>query len=350
MCDCYGYHNSKHITTPRRTSGNIKGIELEISDYDCYDSLDYLIDEGILTTPYNESNSNQNIAVEEDGSVYRELVFKACSNRTILDRLKPLEECLHDIDNGHGTSCHIHLNNSFLTDNGIEKIEIAKATEFLYPILYKISGRNMNSLRWCRSFIGFEENDYNLYKRTKDIDDITSNFFDSRYNVVNTDSRNTTELRIFSNYYCFDSKHIKMYLETADFIMKLAKEMKDKSYDEDFEFAFNESKKFFEKRRYKDLFERHNLGVYFASAEEQREFVIKDKFQKLIERIQFFNAFKEREGQSDYEIKLSFLRVIRDFYKNGPNNIVFDIYDVNYDDVFELLKENYESYLRATEE
>ena len=71
----YSYHNSKHVTRPRSCDYNIKGLELEISDSNASDILDYLIANNIIISPENECEDHRcNVAIEHDGSDRKSVV------------------------------------------------------------------------------------------------------------------------------------------------------------------------------------------------------------------------------------------------------------------------------------
>lgn len=314
----YGYHSSKHVTKPRNTNFNIKGVELEIDDYDCGHILDELIEDNIITVPSNERESNNGIVIacEDDGSVYKELVFKATSNRRILEGVKLLEP-LHDyISNGTGTSCHIHMNRRYIEKRGLSSYDIVKSAEFIAPILYKISGRSYNSYEeWGRSIFEYtlEIQSDDLYRRAQLIEnkggDINS--YDARYRIINLNPLNTIELRIFSNYYGFDYEYIKMYLETVDFIIDLAEFMVNKDYVLNYEEAIKFTEEFFSKRKYKYIFEKHDLGIFFISLEEKKLRRLNEQLQYLRDNIEFIKQDIERLNNKDKAIRL--LRFLRNY-------------------------------------
>ena len=121
----FGYHScsANDLLRPRSTDGNIKGIELEISDSSVRDILQDLINENYVIDESNRSSAGSRdytIIAEDDGSVWVELVFKACNNRTLLQGVKMLSEAFHgEVENNNETSCHIHLNNRHLSARGI---------------------------------------------------------------------------------------------------------------------------------------------------------------------------------------------------------------------------------------
>ena len=253
----YEYHSSKRVTTPRKSKANIKGMELEIGNEnntpEVNEKLDELIEENIIKCPENEdidSNFPYTIAIENDSSVFKELVLKASCNNTLLQGVKMLERELSNIvENDHGTSCHIHLNNEYLKTLGLNSNDITKTAEFIAPILFEISGRDINSLHWCSSILtNCDIEDFNLYARAQNIDNL-EHIRDQRYAIVNKGGNftKTTELRIFSNYYNFNYNYIKLYLDMADFIIEIANKMKNKKYEEEYEKLIKDIEKDFMK-------------------------------------------------------------------------------------------------------
>lgn len=330
----YGYHSSKHVTKPRKTNKNIKGLELEISDYDSGWLLDELIEEGVLTAPYNErsNKSSPTIAIENDGSVFKELIFKASCNRTLLKGVKILEDKLNaDICNGHGTSCHIHLNNAYLREKDLRAIDITRATEFLAPILYKISGRDRSAMsEWTKSalkdYISIDNS--NLYERAKYIEDVDA--YNGRYYIVNPCDK-TTEIRIFSNYYGFNYNYIKMYLECADFIIELAEFMKNKNYYYDYQECFEKTKEFFSKRKYKQIFDRQDLGIFFLSNKERQLRILNQELEYIKSKM---DILKQRSYEYERDLAKDILRTLRGYSQRYTNpQISFRIRNINIEEI-----------------
>lgn len=346
----YGYHDSKHITKPRKSSGNIKGIELEISDYDSGYLLDELIAEDILTAPSNEHRDKEyTISIEDDGSVYKELIFKASCNSTLLKGVKKLSERLHgNITNGHGTSCHIHINNAYFQALGLTRKDIVKSAEFLAPILYRISGRDESSyFDWAPSAIHTNIEDTDLFKRVNPIEtSLTTN--NGKYSLVNTGPFHTTEIRIFSNYYNFDYDYIKMYLETVDFIIELAKFMKGKSYIDEYDKIFQLTKNFFEKRRYTRIYVEQSLGDFFLNEEERKK-------QRLEQKLRFFKEkMRELKGMwstNNNENCIILLRTLRRFDETyGLDcDIKFNINEINLEEIENKILEKIENEFELLE-
>ena len=352
----FGYHScsANDLLRPRSTDGNIKGIELEISDSSVRDILQDLINEGYVIDESNISsagNKDYTIIAEDDGSVWVELVFKACNNRTLLQGVKMLSEAFHgEVDNNNETSCHIHLNNRHLSSRGVTRTDIMKATEFLFPILGAISGRN-GDYQWAKPMVGLN---MNLFERCRRIDDLDSDdyqYHDDRYYGCNVTNSNTTEIRIFSNYYDFNYDYIKMYIETADFIIDLAEEMVGKSYHKYYELALEKTKEHFEKRRYENIFKTHDLGKFFLSPEEQRRRFYQEELKKFNKEckqfVQYYIKGVPEEKIYDISRWKVFLRIIRNYHREEYGTIKFDINNFSYEEVFGLMIEGMEECISS---
>ena len=329
----FGYHCSGDIIKPRKTDGNIKGIELEISDYDSGDILDDMIERGLLTVPDNQRQEKEfNIAVENDGSVFKELIIKACCNQTLFKHFKMLDEELNgNIDNRAGTSCHVHINNRYLRKEGITKESIVKATEFLAPLLYSISERDSGAYYdWCHSRIDFDTSEPTLFDRADDVDYIDIYDYDDRYNIVNP-KRETTEIRIFSNKCGFEYKKLKLYIEVIDFIIELAKEMQGKLYEEQFDNIIEKIKEFFNAKSRKEFIQIYSLEPFFLKEGEYERAKLISRIARITTR---FASIKQEftEFKNTYEVYIKILRIFRDnrrFLRN-IESIQLNTIDIEY--------------------
>lgn len=352
----FGYHSCSagDLLRPRSTDGNIKGIELEISDSSVRDILQDLINENHVIDESNISSAGSKeytIIAEDDGSVWVELVFKACNNRTLLQGVKMLSEAFNgEVDNNHETSCHIHLNDRHLSSRGLTKTDIMKATEFLFPILGAISGRG-GDYQWAKPIVSL---DMNLFERCRRIDDLDCDdyrYHDDRYYGCNVTNDNTTEIRIFSNYYNFNYDYIKMYIETADFIIDLAEEMVGKSYHNYYELALEKTKEHFEKRKYKDIFEIHDLGKFFLSPEEQRKRFYNQELKKFNREYNQFIEYHVKNVLEEYQYSMDnlkvFIRILRNYYREEYGRIEFDIKNFSYEEVFETMIKGMEEHIAS---
>lgn len=351
----YGYHSSKKIITPRKTNANIKGIELEIGednrdDEYVNDALDTLIENNVIKAPYNEGVKSQQgytIAIEDDGSVYKELIIKASCNKTLLKAVRKLENELHNlVENDKGTSCHIHINNEHLKKLGLTNIDIIKSAEFLAPILYEISGRDLNSLRWCRSRVPKNITDFNLFKRAVYLDN-REHFDNERYRIVNKGGFNskTTELRIFSNYYDFSYKYIKLYIEMTDFIIDLANKMKNKSYQDEYDNIIKDIFNFFNKRNRKSFYITHHIERFLIPKKDIKKETLRIQFRYFQNEIQ---SFRERTFDTDIEKMMSFIRFCRNYSeKYQIPNLKFDFFNINetIDNNINVIREDIENQI-----
>ena len=214
---------------------NIKGLELEISDEDYIveQALAELADNNIIATPNNWDDPNielPKISLEEDGSVKYELIFKAQTNEKILAELEKIKTLEEIVQNNTGTSAHIHINRAYIEDKlGLTEIDIIKSAEFLSYPLFLISGRiKKTAHEWARSQL-YCKIESNLAEKAKCVDKLTGVRY-VKHGMVNCQPEDSIEIRIFSNKCNFNKNVIKMYLETVDFIIILAKYMKNKSY------------------------------------------------------------------------------------------------------------------------
>lgn len=309
--------SATRLLRPRSTTGNIKGVELEISghhrhDQQMNDKLDEMVDKGILTVP--NINIGRNIAsptlISNDSSVFKELIIKACSRRPLLQSIKTLSDELSDITNNRrGTSCHIHYNDRYLHTKNLRSYDLFKCAEFLGPILYRISEREEQDCdSYARSYIGELDNP-NLYERGKKIDFLTGEGRQSRYSIINCrDGSDTTELRIFSNHCNFDYNTIKFYIDTSDFLVELSEYMINKSYEEESENIVKMCKKFFTKKNTIQFYNKYNLEEFFKSKKEfdiEKLTALKQKIINDFRRLNFANEMDE------YEKRIRLCRILR---------------------------------------
>lgn len=348
MVDAFSYHCSKHITAPdeEKMDKNIKGLELEIDDYDAADYLEDLIYDDIVTSPENEGNTDERIAIEYDGSVDWELIFRADTIRPLLDGIKKLNQYgLHEenICNSAGTSCHIHYNRQYLNNREIDRVAMQQAVEFNGMLMYLFSGRSEQTLReWCRTSLACSIED-DLLTKAKLIDRINDISY-NRYNIINFGGRNTDELRIFSNKCNFDYKTIRFYLEYSDMIVELADMMKEKSYEEHLDECVEFVDTFMTSRpRRKIFYDRYNIDSILLSSEELAQIRIIKLWNKINSRIENFE--QRIENQSNYDNSLSFIRLVRDLnsqmYGEEPINIVFNPTRADYESLTEDIREQY---------
>jgi hypothetical protein len=213
---------------------NIKGLELEISDnnYKIEKVLKNLATKHIIETSDTFSNSTElpNIALEEDNSVKYELIFRAQTNDKLMEELEKIKELETYVENKTGTSAHIHMNRAYIEEElGLTEMDITKAAEFLSYPLFLISGRKKQTAHeWARSTLPCPI-EVNLAEKAKHVDKLKKICY-AKHSFLNCGKEDTIELRIFSNKCNVNKNVIKMYLETVDFIIELAKYMKNRSY------------------------------------------------------------------------------------------------------------------------
>lgn len=320
----FGYHESKHISRPetKDLGKNIKGLELEISDYSAETYLDTLVSNGTVIDEENEGYwKDEYIAVERDGSVEWELVFQATSNRNLLRNLKQVNKELNPstVNNHQGTSAHIHLNKNYFQKLGVHNIDLQKIGEFLAYPLYLFSGRNKNYMyEWARTQLACNLED-DLLTRARLVDRINQVSY-NRYNIFNFNPDNTAELRIFSNYCDFDYKTIRLFLEIADLLIKGAEFMKGKSYEENIdeiiEFVDDYMTKY---PRRNFAYEKYNMDSIFLSKSELEHISLMKRWESINERIKTFES--RSEHLSHDENVLSFIRMIRDINQRQGMNL-----------------------------
>ena len=322
MCfEAFGYHCAKHVTSPldSKLNKNIKGLELEINNMNdvVYDSLDELCDDYHIVTYDNEDEidyKSQNIAIEEDGSVDYELVFRADTIKYLMERIKLLNEYglnPDNVENTAGTSAHIHYNRAYLNNKGIYAMSMQKAAEFCGYPAFLISGRTKNRMNnWARTILPLEI-EADLLSKAQAIDRLDSVSY-NRYNIMNFNPSNTYELRIFSNKCGFDYANIKLYLEFSDIIADIAEEMGENiSYEENIETPTDIVDSFFKsKPRRRKWFDKYNMDSIFLSKKELEHVQLIKKFEAVDDRIKRFESLMENHTY-DANV-LSFIRMIRD--------------------------------------
>lgn len=229
----YEYHTAP--TDPmNNTTNHIFGLELEIDDDDALvrQTLDELIEEGLITVPWNEGTTDGAVVLENDASVYKEVIFCADTVPNLLRRLKGLNDGGLNpltVANTRGTSAHIHFNREYLRELGITEENIFKMIEFLNPIIYAISGRDkINWKEWAKPSLDTPEYGLNWKNRGSHTSNISQR--GTRYTLANTQNEKTVELRGFSNYCSFDYDTIKFFFEFAELIIDMAVYMKGKYY------------------------------------------------------------------------------------------------------------------------
>lgn len=344
----YGYHSSRatEILTPRTSEFNVKGIELEIDDdVSCVrEQLDDMIYRHLIYAPEMSGyNAPSPVVICNDSTVYKELIIKACGNRKLMETVRMLDEELGGlVENTSNTSCHVHVNKGYLRKIGVQTRDLFKTAEFFAPILYRISGRDFDTqYDWAKTLIGDIET-INLYERAKKVDNLDiTNSGAGRYYILNCrPGANSAEFRIFSNYCNFNSEFIKLYIDIIDFMMDITKEID--SYEEQYDFIMNETKKFFNKRSHKRFFYEYSLDEFFLTKEELKARMIQKQCNEL--RSQFDRIRRNMEYESQTMSLIRLLRIIRDYEFELPTvELQYDGDDINR--IERILVENLESEL-----
>ena len=328
MVDAFSYHCSKHIVNPtKKLDKNIKGLELEINDYDAGEYLEDLIDDRIIVCPYNEDEipeEERNIAIEYDGSVDWELIFKADTINPLMKRIKELNEYglnPSNVNNGSGTSAHIHLNRRFLDNLGVTRMDMTKAVEFNGQLMYLFSGRNRDSLEeWCRSRLHCNI-DEDLLTKANAIDRIREVSY-NRYNMLNLSGDKTDELRIFSNRCSFDYKTLRFYLEYTDMLIDLAQLMHGKSYVDNFDECVTFIDDYMlSKPRRKVFYDKYNINSILLQKEDLEHVRVIRMWESIDDRIKRFEGLLENHSRD--ENTLSLLRLVRDVNRMSNQHIDF---------------------------
>lgn len=343
--DCFSYHCSKHITKPeeKKLGKNIKGLELEIDDRDAFDALDNLIYDDIVTSPENEGSTDNRIAIEYDGSVDWELVFRADTIKPLMENIKVLNQYglnPENISNSSGTSCHIHYNRRYLEEKKeVYRLDLQKSSEFNSFPMYLFSGRTEDTMgEWCRSTLATDITD-DLLTKARLIDRIQDISY-NRYNIMNYNGDRTNELRIFSNRCNFDYKTIRFYLEYSDMLVDLAKLMRGKSYEEHIDECVEFIDEFMLSRpRRKVFYDKFNLDTILLKKDDLANIRIVKLWDKVDSRVRTFENRIER--QNNYNNSLSFIRMVRDINQtiDEPLSIVFNPQRPNYDDLSNEVRE-----------
>ena len=245
----FSYHSSQanRILKPvdSKLDKNIKGIELEVDNVnrDGKDRLNEAIEDGVIISydTFHMRKHDYNAVICSDGSVYAEVILQANQERNLLKKIKQLNDYglnVNYFNNSKGTSCHIHNNMQYIENMGGNLLEMQRATEFLIPLIYKISGRDKDSYSWCHSLFDSRDRfapDMNLLETARNADRLEG-YNDWSHDIAcNGQHSDTVEIRLFSNYYNFDYDMIKTYIEFTDHIIDIACHMKNKSYVDEYD-------------------------------------------------------------------------------------------------------------------
>lgn len=311
---------------------NIKGIELEMSDTNeekINEQIDKAIDKKVVCsydTIDEYPRKYTNCIWTYDGTVRQgEFVLQAERPRNLAIKLKALNKFLNPntVENTNGTSVHVHLNKQYLRNLGIKDIDMIKAGESVISTLYSISGRQtLNELnQWVKTRLD-KAYTMPIALRCKYIDALTIDEYNDyekhpgHYMMVNVSNRNTTEIRMFSNFYNFDYDRIKLYLESCDMITNVALEMKNLSYKDNYEIVIDIVKDFYEQSRRRRKYLPEIKDSIISNEEEIRLYEARQLIKKLN------NQFSRiREYNTDAQV-IETLRLLRHIERE--HGIIYD--------------------------
>lgn len=322
----FDYHCGKEFTAPLREkrSRNIKGIELEISDYGAEEYLSTLVDEYIIydaETAYEVNETNVDAVVENDGSVAWEVILRADTMKPIFQKIKKINTELNPntVNNESGTSAHIHLNREYCHNQGIHSIDIQKAAEWLAYPMFLFSGRTREKMNnWARSILPCELED-DLLTRATLVDRMECSY--NRYNIMNLNNSKTYELRIFSNKCNFDYKTLRFYWEFSDMLMDLASNMVGKSYKEHLDECIEFVDDFMlSKPRRRKFYNKYGMDSIFLDSEQLNHIALLKQFDRIDARIKQFERIINGDHHRE-EIAMSYLRMTRDINSQEGMNV-----------------------------
>ena len=374
----YGCTPSK-ILKPKwdRIDLNVIGIEAEFDNivYDpcsgCPDDCDFcnedtnmqyneeiiekfndLIERNFIINPDNEIHAKEsgNIVIERDSSVDLELIFQADKRRNIMKNVNKLAKELEPLSrNSSGTSFHIHRNRNWIEkEYDISSHKIQDTTEFLLPMLYLISGRNLSNYKdWCHSI--FRDYKYhvpeNFWQIGQRIDKIDEYLYQRRdkYIACNIKHDETLEFRIFSNYHNMNAEISKLYLDSTDLILDISNYMWNKSFCNEYEILIDWLEEWKNaNRRRKRLLNKYNFDNLLISRKECILNDLNKKYDKIYNKILYYSNHR---GLKNYHMSMliddirniSDLEFDIDIICNKTNNY----FNINFDDIFNYLNTSY---------
>ena len=348
--DLYGYHSSSPSFLIRPESNkrdkNIFGLELECNDWDAWSGFTELVYSNIVAIPYNEDEyirKHLNIVGEEDCTAEFELVFQAERPRNLLLGLKAVNSELnpYTVCNGNGgvetgddSSAHIHINNRYLENKGIDYAYIAQMAELLAPALFTMSGRvdNDESLYWGDSLLNKQNKCHILAHPSKrarilsrySLRELTKHHHHERYIMVNTPTgHDTTELRIFSNTCSFDYNRIHLFLDTANFLIDMADKYQSYEITECYQDVVDDFQSFMtDNRRRREESRKLGLEFFWGDAKTYYEYMERNGY-----------------GSSSLRTEVGIMRALR--YAEREFGVVYDgvidLNNVNVEEIAEFL-------------
>ena len=264
----WSYHDSP-VDPVAPTTDKIFGLELEIDGINSMasEAIDNMIENEIIGAPYNEGYSSVNVQIENDSSVYCELIFCANHPEKILDALATLNE------NGlnpetvpncrNGTSAHISISNDYLEVKGVTVHSLNKIMELYSPVLYAVSERSKNDARRWAQPQAYDLEFVDWFEKILKVQNVcTNDSHGGRYTLLNCESSYKSELRILSNNNGgFDYNRIAFYLDLVDFIIDQAETMQGKLYKNEYKRLLSELEDFIRTNYYEYYFK---YGLYFV--------------------------------------------------------------------------------------
>ena len=334
----FGYSGSGRYTNPipSKSDKNIKGLELEVDglqheyEYDSWDDPIYdecylseddpsyngfiaLIRAGTLLTQdtVHKAKRDYNAAITYDRSVSCEITLQANQERNIMKKVSAIRQYLNNsvLNNSYGTSCHIHNNMQYIRNQGANLLEMQRASEFLAPILFKISGRDFTQYQnWCHTRCPSNILEDNMMTFARNADRLYEADTQTHKLICNGEHSYSAEMRIFSNHENFDYNLIKIYIEFCDLIIQMASEMRGCSYVDNFDALIEQINEFCNKnqRRRKTL---KPFGLeYYVVKKQDLQYV---DFYRAWNKI--YTMLDECDNASDTENVKSMMRILKEF-------------------------------------
>ena len=307
-------------------------------------ALHRLIDKGVIINPENVTlyrHKDHNAVLERDGSVDGEIILQADYQRNIMKKVNKIHKELNSsiLNNSRHTSCHIHRNVNYLNQKDISKYDYQKSNEFLAGIFYRISGRDKDSYqRWCTSiFNDININYVSMMTMAKNVDRM-DHLINGKYFICNCDHRNTVETRIFSNYYNFDPKFIKLYIDFTTLAIDIAEEMRQKSYVQEFDMLIDWINDFCNKtHRRKKLLKPFALNQYVVKKEDIKYVELNGQWSEIYDRIESLS----RQSYLSYSNQIiGIIRILRDFDLELNTSITMN-QQVNFDNILKEINNRY---------
>lgn len=308
----YGYVKEKYIRPFSKLFGN--------GDLLCY-------------TNREMAKKQYNVVCETDSSVDLEGIVQADYQYNFLRVINKLNKTLNSeiLNNSSGTSFHLHRNRRWLRENDISAKDMQKATEWMLPLLFAISGRDIkNFAKWCHSVYFRRDNrdaaliktQQNLWDTAERVDSL--HLDDEKYLACNVSKDASIEIRLFSNAHNLDYGMSKLYVEFTDHIIDIASYMKYKRYDQECETLIDMTSEFCNKyARRRKILQNYNLERFFITKHSAALSALDNKWSWLYNKVE---ELEEYDGSS-----MDVIRAIR--YFSNEYHINVDTIPVNMETV-----------------